>query len=833
VAEKRRDNLRRSNAKMTTLTRVLTPTSNRRLNELIGFLMLISAAFLTLALVSYSPLDPSLNTAATPLSGRPAHNWVGVFGAIGSDLALQLLGVSAFLVPVFLVLYSVRWFRSRPINSPYAKMFGVLALLVSGAALIGLLPWSFHWKGALPAEGLLGRIVADGLIHYLNVVGAYLVCMATIAVALYLSTAFSFSGLRVWSQSRFAFAYAALDRFADWRAERERKKAAKDLEKKRAAANSKPVVTAQLVPRRGDAAAEAQPGVGGMRVPMPAEASAGKGRSGIERMFEAEIEQFATPAPMAAKRPQTPVEEVAPTQEQPPAGPIAVTSRADDHLHGKTTMPKLAGSYKLPSTALLRRPDEHSAINEEELKTTAQVLQEKYGEFDVRGQVTQINPGPVVTTYEFKPEAGIKYSRITGLSDDLCLALRAESILIERMAGKSTVGLQVPNHNRETIWLREVVESQEFLGGKSKLTLAMGKDINGRIVTADLNSMPHLLIAGSTGSGKSVAINAFIMSILYKATPDEVRLILVDPKRLELGNYEGVPHLHTPIITEPKLASNALRNAVREMERRLKVLAEKGVRNIDQYNKLFDGGTPNLFEDGAEAKPLPYIVIIIDELADLMMLDGQNVEASITRLAQMARAVGIHLVLATQRPSVDVITGLIKANFPARMSFRVATKIDSRTILDANGAEALLGRGDMLYLPNGSARVHRVHAPFVTEKEIASVVEFWKAQGAAQYQETFLQAPKEEGEGDGVSGGGGAGDGDDDELFQDAVRIVLEYGKASTSLLQRRLRIGYGRAAHLIDLMERDGIVGAADGPKPRELLKRPDWLSEVEDAMR
>ncbi|MFZ0795354.1 MAG: FtsK/SpoIIIE domain-containing protein, partial [Candidatus Korobacteraceae bacterium] len=327
--------------------------------------------------------------------------------------------------------------------------------------------------------------------------------------------------------------------------------------------------------------------------------------------------------------------------------------------------------------------------------------------------------------------------------------------------------------------------------------------------------------------------NAFIMSILYKATPQEVRLILVDPKRLELGNYEGVPHLHTPIITEPKLASNALRNAVIEMERRLKVLAEKGVRNIDQYNKLFDS-SGSLFDDaGDEARPLPYIVIIIDELADLMMLDGQNVEASITRLAQMARAVGIHLVLATQRPSVDVITGLIKANFPARISFRVATKVDSRTILDSNGAEALLGRGDMLYLPNGSARVHRVHAPFVTEKEIAAVVEFWRAQGLAQYQENFLQAPREDSESSSGGADGGSGDDAHDELYQDAVRIVLEYGKASTSLLQRRLRIGYGRAAHLIDLMERDGIVGAADGPKPREVLKRPDWLSEVEDALR
>ncbi len=312
------------------------------------------------------------------------------------------------------------------------------------------------------------------------------------------------------------------------------------------------------------------------------------------------------------------------------------------------------------------------------------------------------------------------------------------------MAGKSTVGIQVPNREREIIWLRENIESQEFLGSKSKLTLAMGKDINGRIVTADLASMPHLLIAGSTGTGKSVAINAMIMSILYKSTPDEVRLILVDPKRLELGNYEGVPHLYTPIITEPKLAANALRNAVREMERRLKLLAAKGVRNIDSTTSCLTTRPACLATIRHDEGPIPYIVIIIDELADLMMLDGHNVEESITRLAQMARAVGIHLVLATQRPSVDVITGLIKANFPARVSFRVATKVDSRTILDANGAEALLGRGDMLYLPSGSARVHRLHAPFVTEKEIAAVVEFWKAQGQAQYQEKFLEAPKEE-----------------------------------------------------------------------------------------
>jgi S-DNA-T family DNA segregation ATPase FtsK/SpoIIIE len=399
------------------------------------------------------------------------------------------------------------------------------------------------------------------------------------------------------------------------------------------------------------------------------------------------------------------------------------------------------------------------------------------------------------------------------------------------MAGKSTVGIQVPNHDRETIWLRDVIEAENFTQTKSKLTLAMGKDINGRIVTADLATMPHVLIAGSTGSGKSVAINAMIMSVLYKATPQQVRMILVDPKRVELGMYEGIPHLFTPIITEPKLAANALRNAVREMERRLKLLASRSVRNIDQYNKLFDNQTPSLFEDGEEEQPLPHIIIIIDELADLMMLDKANVEEAITRLAQMARAVGIHLVLATQRPSVDVITGLIKANVPTRVSFRLATKVDSRTILDSNGAEALLGRGDMLFLPPGTSRLQRLHAPFVTEKEIADVVAFWKNQGEAQYVQGFLESPRDE---KGRDLDAEPEDGDsNDELFEDAVRLVLEFGKASTSLLQRRLRIGYGRAAHLIDMMERDGIVGPADGSKPREILKPPDWLNQVEPALR
>ena len=803
---------------MNVISHVFVPTVNRRLNELIGFLMCVSAILLFLALASYSPLDPSFNSASALTGEHAARNWIGVVGAVAADLMLQFFGVTAFLLPLFPLILGARWFRSRRVQYPIAKSLGGIWLLMFIPALLALLPGQMRWLNVIPIEGLLGRVVGDVLIHYLNIAGAYIVSATVLAVALYLTTAFSFSALEVWAPTRFAFVIALWNRWKDWKEERLKRKQQRELEKRRIA---RPIVKTQLIPSRQ--ASSQQPG-----------AYVEPRRTGIERTLAEERDQIEqTPPAMKGILADS---LAANTISDAEVADPEVAERADSSHKAKTTMPRIAGSYKLPSSSLLQRPDEQQAVDADELKLLAQVLTEKYAEFEVHGQVTQINPGPVVTTFEFKPDAGIKYSRITNLTDDLCLALKAESILIERMPGKSTVGIQVPNRQREIIWLRENIESQEFMGSKSKLTLAMGKDINGRIVTADLAGMPHLLIAGSTGAGKSVAINAMIMSILYKSTPDQVRLILVDPKRLELGNYEGVPHLYTPIITEPKLAANALRNAVREMERRLKLLAAKGVRNIDQYNRLFDqNGTPSLFEEDSEDKPIPYIVIIIDELADLMMLDSNNVEESITRLAQMARAVGIHLVLATQRPSVDVITGLIKANFPARVSFRVATKVDSRTILDANGAEALLGKGDMLYLPSGSARVHRLHAPFVTEKEIAAVVEFWKAQGLAEYQQQFLEAPKEERE----AGAAGSGEGgeeseaEDDPLFGDAVRLVVEFGKASTSLLQRRLRIGYGRAAHLIDLMEQDGIVGAADGPKPREVLKRPGWISEIEETMR
>ena len=540
------------------LATIFVPTGNRRLNELVGFLMCVSALLLFLALASYSPLDPSWNSASVLTGSHAARNWIGVVGAFTADMMLQFFGIGAFLLVIFPTMLGIRWFRSMKIQSPLAKSLGGIWLVMFVPAMLALLPGHLRWMRVIPIEGLLGRVVGDVLIHYLNVIGAYIVCITVLAVALYLSTAFSFSAIQLWAPTRFAFVTALWNRYKDWQQERAKKRQQKELEQRRI---SKPVVKTQLIQSRPTSAASQAP--------------AEPRRTGIERMM-AEEEAPKTEPKSAAATGGILAEPLATNATTESVADPEVTERADSGNKAKTTMPRIAGGYKLPSSSLLQRPDEQQQVDADELKLLAQVLTEKYAEFEIHGQITQINPGPVVTTFEFKPEAGIKYSRITNLCDDLCLALKAESILIERMAGKSTVGIQVPNRQREIIWLRENIESQEFMGSKSKMTIAMGKDINGRIVTADLAGMPHLLIAGSTGAGKSVAINAMIMSILYKATPDQVRLILVDPKRLELGNYEGVPHLYTPIITEPKLAANALRNAVREMERRLKAARGQG-----------------------------------------------------------------------------------------------------------------------------------------------------------------------------------------------------------------------------------------------------------------
>jgi len=483
--------------------------------------------------------------------------------------------------------------------------------------------------------------------------------------------------------------------------------------------------------------------------------------------------------------------------------------------------------YSMPPLEFLNEAPPHSEQADTELLSLATRLAEKCKEFNVTGQIKHICPGPVVTTYEFKPDPGVKYSRVVSLVDDLCLALKAESIRIDRMPGKPHVGIEVPNPRRETIFLREVIESRAFRESGSKLTIALGKTIDGLNYVADLAKMPHLLIAGTTGAGKSVGVNALIVSILYRARPDEVKFILIDPKRLELGLYADIPHLATPIITDPKVAARSLKWAVKEMEQRYKDLAGWGVRNIDGYNtEIMRRNLVKEYDDKGEPhKPLPYIVIIIDELADLMMTSGREVEESITRLAQMARAVGIHLVLATQRPSVDVITGLIKANFPSRISFRVSSKVDSRTIIDTNGAEHLLGRGDMLFLPPGTSRLIRVHGAYIDESEIGRIVNHSKAQGTPEYNETITQSEEE-------ALGLEEGNGEHDELFEEALRICVEMKRASTSVLQRRLRIGYGRAAAILDIMEREGLIGQADGSRPRPVLGRAyEMMAQWDEA--
>jgi DNA segregation ATPase FtsK/SpoIIIE, S-DNA-T family len=775
--------------------RVLTPTENKRFNEMIGFVGLSLAILLALSLLSYSPLDSSFDVSAPSLASGTVRNWIGPVGAHVSDALFQLAGYAAFLIPIGIFVLAMRWFRSHRIDGPVSKLLGSILLFVSLCAELSLLHTPAV-RGALPAGGLLGTILAGGLRVAFNPIGANLVSAATLLAALYLATAFSISSMAVWLRKPLAeegIVGQWMARVKDWREQREAEALRKKVEEIKI--SGRPPVAQQRV--------------------------------STKELAEDEDEKIDEPSAASQRLPS-----IIRFHDDDSPPPPPKKAGADPKIARAKT------AYRLPPTTLLRPAERSEKMDEGELKDCARAIEQKCAEFDVGGHITQINPGPVVTTFEFKPEAGIKYTRITSLAEDLCLALRAESILIERIPGKSTVGIEVPNARRETIALRDVVESPEFSHSTSKLTLPLGKDLIGRIRSADLNQMPHLLIAGATGTGKSVFINSLLMGMLFKSTPDELKLVLVDPKRLELGLYADIPHLYTPVVTDPKVAANVLRNATREMERRLKVLAQRGVRNIEQYNHTFEKGQSlSLFDnaEGEEHRPLPYIVIVIDELADLMMVDTNGVEESITRLAQMARAVGIHLILATQRPSVDVITGLIKANFPARISFRVASKVDSRTILDSNGSESLLGKGDMLYLPAGSSRLHRLHGPYVGEKEVDDVCEFWREQAKAIYNEELLKPPKEENTMGGVPVGD-AGDGEDevnDELYHDAVRVVCEMGRASTSTLQRRLRVGYGRAARLIDLMEKDGIVGPPDGTKPREVLKKKDWMREFDESMK
>ena len=811
----------------------LGPTRFHRLNEAGALVFLAAGLFFTLSFVSYHPHDPSWNTVS---GAARASNLIGFYGSYAADFCFQLLGFGALGIPLLLWMLAWRWIRSEDVKNPWVKISGSILFFLSVCTALSLATEWRPWNGAFSSGGMIGLLLADALRASLNMTGAVLLTGMGLILSLYLISTFSMAKLAVWLRGPLGFVASIGERWAHWRAVRREIAAEKAQIRAERKAEKDAIKAEKEAIKAEKEAAKAQ-----QQSPRAEKAASRRSKRASEEIpvVETADAQPEPIEPVVAETAEIPIHTLE-YEPVPVEAPAPVETPAPVVARSRRPAPEMSQhpDYHLPKTDLLNEVPGRSAYDSLELKDIAGRIKAKFEEFNVHGNVVQINPGPVVTTFEFKPEAGIKYSRITTLSEDLCLGLQAESILIERIPGKPTVGIEVPNSRRELISLRQILESDEFSDSGSRLTICLGKDISGRIKVAALESMPHLLIAGSTGAGKSVMLNSMIMSILYKATPDEVRMILVDPKRLEMGLYEGIPHLLTPVITDAKKATNALRNAVLEMERRLKLLAAQGVRNIDQYNRKvrqLQNEPRSLFDEDEESEPeeltpLPYILILIDELADLMMVERQNVEECVTRLAQMARAVGMHLVLATQRPSVDVITGLIKANFPSRISFRVATRVDSRTVLDVMGAEHLLGKGDMLFLPPGSSRLTRVHGAFVTEAEINKVVEFWKGQARPDYDQTFLLAPPAE---DGESAEGEEFEGGDDPAYTDAVRVVLEMGKASTSTLQRRLRLGYGRAARILDMMQHEGIIGPPDGSKPREVLKRPDWLEEVESQYR
>jgi S-DNA-T family DNA segregation ATPase FtsK/SpoIIIE len=765
-------------------------------SEFVGVALFATALLWIVALASYNPDDPAWFFSAGVK--RLPENFAGRVGAFLAEVSFQIAGYSAYLIPVLLVMVGWQYFWCRPVKAAGSKAFGAGVLFASAGALLGLVVGRLDVAGkTFRTGGYLGEWLALEMSEYLNRTGSVIVLLALAFLAIIVSTQFSIGRMATSVGGTVGDVTSrGWDALHRWREDRRREQQRREVIAKHTKKGTDPAViaaatAAPLVERPSRKPEAAPPPDDG----PPAAAPAAGPRS------------FAPPKPPKVNLPPPPLPL---SESEPIKGPAE----------------RRKGEYALPPVALLDAPKTERKVDERELMDGARLLEEKCREFSVEGSVVQIHPGPVVTTFEFKPDAGVKYAKITGLADDLCLAMQAESVLIDRIPGKSTVGIQIPNRNREPISLRELLESEAYRRTTSRLTLALGKTIHGEPYMTDLATMPHLLIAGSTGTGKSVGMNAMLTSILYRATPDEVRLIMIDPKRLELGMYEDIPHLLTPVVVDPKQAANALRWAVREMEERYKTLAAEGVRNIEQYNRNIQHAMAEAkgADIGELLKPLPFIVVVIDELADLMMVASTEVEQSIARLAQMARAVGIHLILATQRPSVDVITGLIKANLPSRISFRVSSKIDSRTILDGNGAEQLLGKGDMLFLPPASSRFIRLHGPYISEQESARLASFLRKQGKPTYDESITAEEKTSA--DGI-------DMEKDDLYDEAARIVVQSGQASISYLQRRLRIGFSRAARLVDMMEMEGLVSPAAGGKAREVLVDKGYFDEVDAQLR
>ena len=789
--------------------RASSPPSHLK-REVIGVVLIALSLLTFLSLLSFVPGDRNV---FAPHAASP-RNLIGSAGALFASILFFLIGGAAYLFPLLLGLLGMRCFtqstlsiRLRNVAASVGALLFLSGFLHLEVTAIPTVSSGMVSRGA--AGGLCGQVLAESLRSYFASTGAHILIIAGFLVSMLYTTPMSLAQLvlRVpewWGR--------AVSRISTW------------------------------IPERG-AAAEPE---------TPVKKTKPKSAKSIRLVIE-EVLPAAEPSPVAdatmAQPIPKPVEGAPePVETEPEPQITATRDEADDYV-----LPDPAELLSEPSGALARMTDE-------ELKAQSEILARALLSFGIEGKVTEVRPGPVVTMYEFEPAPGTKVARIVNLADDLALAMKATSLrIVAPLPGKSVVGIEVPNPYRETVSLKEVVTSEVFSRARSKLTLALGKDIFGVPVTTDLKTMPHLLVAGATGAGKSVSLNTMLMSILFSARPDEVKLLLIDPKMLEFQTYDGIPHLLRPVITDPKSAARGLSWVVQEMERRYKLLAEAGVRNIDAYNRKVAGAQGVSGESSAETKqdqaelpmqflseeerlsagestlpdgspgsyeppptppePLPYIVVMIDELADLMMVAPKEVEDKIARLAQMARASGIHLVLATQRPSVDVLTGLIKANFPARIAFQVSSKTDSRTILDSNGAEALVGRGDMLYLASGTGRLVRLHGSFVSDDDVRRVVEFVKGQAMPTYNQELQTLKQEEAKEEEAQ----------DEVYEQAKDLVLSTGQASASLIQRRLRVGYPRAARMIEQMETEGIVGAAGRDGRREVLARRGPVGEAQ----
>jgi S-DNA-T family DNA segregation ATPase FtsK/SpoIIIE len=750
----------------------------------------LAALFVLVSLTGYHPGDPLPKGAAAQATAQ-VKNHLGLAGAFTAGVLYDLFGLAAWLLVGMLAL-SGGLLLGLGHASPLTPLAAAaLWITVSGAALLGQTGQTVKvGKGALPLGGNAGKAMAGALESSLGPAGTWAVTGTLLLAGLFLA------GWATWPL--WGPAWRRRGEFA----EEDYSSESLDDEDEAPVAEQAPRPLAAAVPPAPEpphvpAAPAVEPPVLQGVAPPPA----------VEPPAPAPAASAATastdPGPRIKPRlAQAPVVEPPPEQAQ--------------------------GGYLLPPLDILQPPQGPRAPEQDEaLRHNSQLLERKLQDFGVQGRVMEVAPGPVVTMYEFKPAPGVKISKVAGLADDLAMNLRASSIrIVAPIPGKAVIGIEIPNAVRETVFLRELLAAPVYQDARGPLAVALGKDILGQPVVDDLARMPHLLIAGATGSGKSVFINTLVLSILYRCTPSDVRLLMVDPKRIELSTYNDIPHLLYPIITSPKEATSGLRWAVAEMERRYELLAEMGVRNISSFNQRLKqegwlappgagaGGEATDPDHPAKRSPLPYIVVIIDELADLMMVSSKEVETLITRLAQMARAAGIHLVLATQRPSVDVITGLIKANFPARISFQVSSRVDSRTILDTQGAEHLLGAGDLLFLPPGTSGLKRLHAAYVSDREIEAVVDHVKAQARPQYDESIVSASGD------AEDGGDSGEGAD-ERYADAVALVKQTGSASISFVQRKLRVGYNRAARMIEQMEQDGIVGPSDGSRPREVLIR------------